>query len=53
MGAALTLGILAAFGLIVAGGAFALYVLWLLVKVAARFIQHEMLMRPKERYYTM
>lgn len=53
MGAAFTLLVLAGIALTIIGGVFALYVLWLLAKVAARFIQHEMVMRPQVRYYRM
>ena len=53
MGAAFTLLVLAAISLAIVGGAFALYVLLLLANMVARFIRHEMEMRPKERYFTM
>lgn len=53
MGAAFTLWSLATFCLGVAFVALALYGLWLLAKWGARKIQHEMVMRPQERYFTM
>ena len=53
MSAALVIMILAAFGLVLASIVLALYVTRAIVVTLARFVQHEMLMRPKERYYRM
>ena len=53
MSAALVIMILAVLGLAIASIVIALYVTRVIIVAFARFVQHEMMMRPKERYYRM
>ena len=47
------IGVLAAIALAVATGYGALRAVCVLLKAAVRWINHELMMRPRERYYRM
>jgi len=53
MGEAILILLFALAGLAVASGLGILRGAWALVEALVGFIRHEMLMRPKERYYRM
>ena len=53
MNAAIVILVLAVIGLGVFGACFALNLGWTVLEALVGFIRHEMLMRPKERYYRM
>lgn len=53
MGAALVILIFSLAGLAIASVIITSRVTWAIIEALARFIRHEMLMRPKERYYRM
>lgn len=53
MNAAIVLLILAAIALCVTAVVFTLHMGWAALEALVGFIRHEMLMRPKERYYRM
>lgn len=53
MNAAIVVLILAVIGLFVFGAFFILNMGWTVLEALVGFIRHEMLMRPKERYYRM
>lgn len=53
MNAAIVVLILAIIGLGVLGGFFVLRMGWTVTEALVAFVRHEMMMRPKERYYRM
>ena len=53
MNAAIVILILAIIGLGVWGGFFVLHLGWMATEKVVAFVQHEKMMRPKERYYRM
>ena len=53
MNAAIVVLMLAVLGLGVAGGCFLLFLGWKALETLVAFVQHEVMMRPKERYYRM
>lgn len=53
MNAAIVVMILAIIGLGVWGGFFVLRMGWMATEKVVAFVQHEKMMRPKERYYRM
>ena len=53
MNAAIVVLFLAVLGLGVAGGCFFLFLGWKALEWLVGFVQHELMMRPRERYYRM
>lgn len=53
MGEVLVILIFSLAGLAIAGVIITSRVAWAIVEALARIVRHEMMMRPKERYYRM